>query len=149
MNPPPTPAHQRASFLLARLLDAACPSDLVVLEAVGVRVPDAVFVPDVIVADRTAALANRSGVLDAEIVELVVEIVSPGSRSMDRLTKPSLYAQAGVGLYWRVELQGGPWIHTYRLEDEAYGEEAMAGPDQPLEIREPFPVAIRVEDLAG
>jgi Uma2 family endonuclease len=76
-----------------------------VVEAVGVRLPDnTVFIPDVLVVARDAGLANRSGILDADDVALVVEIVSPGSRTTDRLTKPVLYALAGIASFWRVEL---------------------------------------------
>ncbi len=147
MNPPPTPAHQRASLLLARALDAAAPGDLLVVEAVGVRVPDGVFVPDIIVADRGAALANRSGILAAEVVRLVAEIVSPRSRSMDRLTKPALYARAGVPFYWRVELEEGPAIYAHRLDGESYAEIAAAGPGQVLEIEEPFSLSVLPGEL--
>lgn len=147
MNPPPTPVHQRASLLLARSLDSAAPDDLLVVEAVGVRVPDGVFVPDIVVADRAPAMANHSGVLGAEVVRLVVEIVSPGSRSMDRLTKPSLYARAGMRFYWRVELEEGPVIHAHRLDGAAYVEIAAVGPGQILDVDEPFKVSIVPEDL--
>jgi Uma2 family endonuclease len=118
-----------------------------VVEAVGVRVPDGLFVPDVVVADRSKALEHRSGVLPAEVVELVVEVVCPGSRSMDRLAKPSLYARAGIRFYWRIELEEGPSIHAYRLEDDAYVEFAVTGPGQVLEIVEPFQIVVRPEEL--
>ncbi|SCG74694.1 Uma2 family endonuclease [Micromonospora humi] len=41
--------------------------------------------------------------LHAADVALVVEIESPSSRRYDRLIKPTLYAEAGIPHYWRVE----------------------------------------------
>jgi Uma2 family endonuclease len=147
VNPPPSFTHQRASFLLARVLDAAAPDHFVVVEAVGVRVPDGLFIPDVLVADRSKASEDPSGVLPAEVVELVAEVVSPGSRSMDRLTKPSLYARAGIRFYWRIELDEGPSIHAHRLDGDEYVEFAVAGTGQPLEIVEPFQIVVRPDEL--
>jgi Uma2 family endonuclease len=42
----------------------------------------------------------------------VVEIVSPSSVTMDRVTKPAVYAEAGIPVYLRVELEGrgGPEV---------------------------------------
>jgi len=142
VNPTPTVRHQQASFALTAALGAAAPPDLLAVEAVGVRVPDGVFVADVLVADREVALADRSGLLDAGIVRLVVEIVSPSSRSMDRLTKPSLYASAGIQHYWRVELDGGPAVYAYRLDGQEYVAVAEGGPGQPLRLDRPFPVTV-------
>lgn len=142
VNPTPTVRHQQASRVIANLLEHAAPPDLLAVEAVGVRVPDGVFVPDVLVADRQVALADRSGLLDAGIVRLVVEIVSPSSRSMDRLTKPSLYAGAGIEHYWRVELDGGPAVYAYRLDGQEYVAVAEGGPGQPLRLDRPFPVTV-------
>jgi Uma2 family endonuclease len=71
-------------------------------------------------------LADQSGILDASAVLLVAEIVSPRSRAIDRLTKPPLYAQAGIPSLWRVELEEGPSVFAYRLEDGHYVEVAWA-----------------------
>lgn len=147
MNPSPTFGHQCASFLLARMLDSVAPDHLVVVEAVGVRVPDGLFVPDIVIADRSEAQSASHGVLPPEIVHLVAEIVSPGSRSMDRLTKPALYAGAGIRHYWRIELADGPVIHTYLLEGADYVEVAAAGTRDVLQVDEPFAVSIRPEEL--
>lgn len=63
----------------------------------GVRLPDdPVFIPDILLAEREPVLANHSGILDAADVHLVVEIVSPGSRTDRSDTKPVLYACADI-----------------------------------------------------
>ena len=149
VNPPPGGRHQRVSLRLAGSLDAIAPDGLVVVEAMGVRIPGgSVLIPDVLVADRDAVLANDSGILDPAVVRLVAEIVSPGSRTHDRLTKPALYAQAGIRSFWRLELDDGPVIHAYRLEGGTYVELATARPGQCLELDEPFPVSLDPADLA-
>lgn len=149
VNPPPGGRHQRVSLRLAGRLDSIVMAGLAVVEAMGVRVPGgSLFIPDVLVAERDAVLANDSGVLDAEVVRLVVEIVSPGSRTQDRLTKPALYAQAGIPSLWRVELDDGPAISAYQLEDGTYVEIATARPGERLELDEPFPVSLDPADLS-
>jgi Uma2 family endonuclease len=87
-------------------------------------------------------LADQSGILDASAVLLVAEIVSPRSRAIDRLTKPPLYAQAGIPSLWRVELEEGPSVFAYRLEDGHYVEVAWAEPGHVLTVDQPFPLSL-------
>src|ERR1044072_8348809 len=47
---------------------------------------------------------------------LAVEIVSPTSQSMDRITKPALYARAGIPYYWRIETDGGITVHAHKID---------------------------------
>jgi Uma2 family endonuclease len=53
-----------------------------------------------------------------EHVLLVVEVVSPGSETTDRVVKADQYAKAGITFYWRVEqvATGVPLIFTYVLD---------------------------------
>lgn len=155
VNPPPGGAHQLVSFKLATALHAAALPGLVVVEAMGVRLPDgSMFIPDVLVAQRDVVVANHSGILDPGAVALVVEIVSPGSRTTDRITKPTVYARAGIASFWRVELDDGPLVVAYRLEHGRYRLEhgryleiATARPGQPLTVDQPFPVTVDPADL--
>ncbi|HVW34128.1 MAG TPA: Uma2 family endonuclease [Acidimicrobiia bacterium] len=148
VNPPPGGRHQRVSLRLAGRLDAIAPDGLIVVEAMGVRIPGgSVLIPDVLVAQRDAVLANDSGILDAAVVHLLAEIVSPGSRTQDRLTKPALYAEAGIPSFWRVELDDGLAIHAYRLEGSTCVQVATARAGQRLELEEPFPISLDPADL--
>lgn len=54
-----------------------------------------------------------------EHVLLVAEIVSPGSETIDRKTKPDEYAQAGIRYYWRIEHMetDEPVVFTYILDE--------------------------------
>ena len=53
-----------------------------------------------------------------EHVLLVVEVVSPGSETTDRIVKADQYARAGIPFYWRVEqaAAGVPIVYTYVLD---------------------------------
>jgi len=148
VNPPPAAPHQVASLKLARMLFDATTPGLLVVETVGVHLPDnTMFIPDVLVATRDAVLANRSGILDPAAVALAVEIVSPSSRTTDRLTKPALYARVGIPSFWRVELDDGPAVFVYRLQQGTYVEVAAARPGEHLIVDEPFPLTFDPAEL--
>ncbi|MFE6742470.1 Uma2 family endonuclease [Streptomyces tubercidicus] len=53
-----------------------------------------------------------------EHVLLVVEVVSPGSETTDRIVKVDQYAKAGIPFYWRIEqaATGIPITYTYVLD---------------------------------
>jgi Uma2 family endonuclease len=143
VNPPAAVPHQAVSRRLANLLELACTAELIVVEAVGVRLPDnTVFIPDVLVVARDVGLADSSGILDSAAVALAVEIVSPGSRTADRFTKPAVYARAGIPSFWRVELEDDPGVFAYRLEQGRYVVAGTARPGERLVVSKPFPVSI-------
>lgn len=149
-SPPPAGRHQIFSFRLARLLDDSAPADLQPVEGLGVRVPGgSILVPDILVADRQAVLDARSGILDAETVRLVVEIVSPGSATMDRLTKPAIYARARIPDFWRGELDRRASIATFHLEASrgVYVAGGTAREGRSLEVQSPFALPLNVSEL--
>lgn len=140
VSPPPSGAHQLVSRNLTGLLAAASPPHLEVVEGLGVRMEShSVLIPDVMVAERQAVLDATGGIVPAGVVALAVEIVSPGSRTMDRVTKSALYAAAGLVSYWRVETERELTIHVHRLEGDVYVEVARSQPGQVLVVDEPFP----------
>ncbi len=143
MSPPPTLVHQAVVDRVRRLLRGAAGPDLEVLEAVGLQLPSALLVPDVLVASA-AAVWNGSSVLSPPDVLLVVEVVSPSSRTMDRITKPTLYAAAGVPAYWRVELSesGSASVVTFRLNETTYVEQAAVSPGDEVDLGWPLPLRL-------
>jgi len=150
VSPPPAFRHQVVSFQLAMKLQAAIPSQLLIAEAVGVRLLDgSMFIPDVLVAEAEAGWADRSGILDAGVVRLVVEVVSPGSTSRDRLLKPSMYAAAGVPAFWRVETVDDDDLRivAYALEGTVYREVDSARSGEVLALDQPFPIVIEVPSV--
>ena len=120
--PAPVPRHQRAVLRIARILDEyardhrgeafGAPLDIVVSRFDLVQ-------PDVVYVGRE----RRSQIdLDRPLrfpPDLAVELLSPGTESIDRGRKMQLLARFGVPEYWLVD----PYEHTvevYRLTDGAY-----------------------------
>lgn len=122
VSPCPSNIHQIIAMRLMVLLEDTCPGHLGVTQANDVQInARRSFNPDVLVTTDEAA-RRRTGKYSPEEVVLAVEIVSPTSQSMDRVTKPALYAKAGIPYYWMIETEGGIAVHTYKLEftDEVY-----------------------------
>jgi hypothetical protein len=70
-----------------------------VVEAVGVHLPNKrERIPDIVVVEREPDTAY---VTDTPV--LLVEILSPSTRSEDTLRKSTEYLAAGVGQYWLVD----------------------------------------------
>ena len=116
VTPPPDLEHARiASRLMAWLLAAGWDADQVV-QGAGLRVTGAVGdggrIPDLSVCSEV----RPGGWLDASDLVVVVEITSPGSRSMDAETKRREYAAAGIPRYWLVERAEMPIVTLFRLE---------------------------------
>ncbi|WP_407939858.1 Uma2 family endonuclease [Micromonospora tarapacensis] len=98
MSPSPTRLHQSIAGRLMAALEETCPTDLDVTHGVEVRLSrNRAFTPDVLVTELDAASRNPSYYRPNEVM-LVVEIVSEGSRSIDRVLKPALYAEADIPL---------------------------------------------------
>jgi len=147
--PSPTTGHQRLAGYLFAALDALCPPELAVTQAVDIRIArDRSLSPDVLIASAAATGRDPSFYVPTD-VRLVVEIVSRGSRVMDRITKPALYAQAGIPCFWRIETEGGLRVATYHL---AAGAEVYAPSGEftvLVEVDEPFPISMDIARLAG
>ncbi|NBM19090.1 Uma2 family endonuclease [Streptomyces sp. GC420] len=107
--------------------------------------------PDVVVFDKRGLDVQTLDCIPAEKVALAIEVVSPGSRSEDRILKPGLYAAAGIENFWRVERseEGLPEVHEFWLDEEAavyVPATARKVHTAKLAVDEPFPVEI---DLRG
>ncbi|MFD9795514.1 Uma2 family endonuclease [Streptomyces sp. NPDC059070] len=150
MSPAPGLRHQRASFRLHVALDAAAQAagaPVEVLEAINVTLPSGLVVPDIVVADA-GATANDQVSIDAEAVQLVVELVSPGNKTMDRKIKPMLYAEAAIPHYWRLEFDPAPRLIVNELNAGRYTETVIALPGTLTRIDAPFPLDIDPAGLA-
>jgi Uma2 family endonuclease len=131
----PSARHQRLARLVADGLDAVLPPEwctvmeLDVLIEGGptptVRAPDVVVIPKATADERTRQ--------DPADVLVAVEVLSPGSRRNDRVTKVAEYAEVGIAHYLLVEpgppvvltelaLDGG----TYRVRAEHRGTASLA-----------------------
>ncbi|KND40057.1 Uma2 family endonuclease [Streptomyces acidiscabies] len=144
MSPAPGVRHQRASFRLHVALDAAARAvgaPVEILEGVNVLLPSGLVVPDLVVADA-GATADDPVTIDIDAVQLVVELVSPGNRTMDRKIKPMLYAEAAVPHFWRLEFDPAPMLAVYELEGGRYTERTTALAGATTHLDTPFPIEI-------
>lgn len=122
MSPKPLPRHQHAVTVLTAGLNGQLPGALIALADVEVVVdaaPLTIRVPDVVVT-RTELYEEGLPRLAAADVLLAVEVLSDGSRRIDRVLKLAEYAEAGVPRYWIVDPGAPTTLLSYVLVDGAY-----------------------------
>jgi Uma2 family endonuclease len=152
VTPAPSFEHQRASVRLVTLLqDAgdAAGAEVEVIECVNLRLPGGgLNIPDLLVIDSTVLGPTPIELAPAHVLA-VVEIVSPSSRRVDRVLKPSVYADAGIPTFWRVELEPEPVIVVSTLVDGVYRVDATATAGSTTTLPSPFPVTFDPGQLIG
>ncbi|MFH9557378.1 Uma2 family endonuclease [Streptomyces globisporus] len=118
VSPSASKRHNRLARILANALDAAAGPDWNADTDFDVRLQD---VP--LTNRRADVIVYRAETIDLtptrpEHVLLVVEVVSPGSETTDRILKVDQYAKAGIPFYWRVEqaATGVPIVYTCVLD---------------------------------
>lgn len=142
--------HQLAAQRLAQQLDAQLPAkwesvldmEVVVLAAH----PPTVRVPDVVVT----WVGGPEDRLPAADVLLAVEIISPGSRSVDLHLKPYEYAEAGIPHYWVVDLDPpAPSITVYHVGAPEIGYVEAPAATGELVTTAPFDLRIDIPSLVA
>ncbi|MDT0203077.1 Uma2 family endonuclease [Nocardioides sp. AE5] len=134
--------HQAVSRRLANRLETDL-AGLHVYEAVNLRLPrDRIRIPDVAVFP-----SRERGYLSESVPVVVVEVLSPSTRSEDLLRKSVEYAEAGISQYWVLDpaasslevfdLVEGRWEPLLRLDDSTpTGEVVVDGHGTvPLDLR--------------
>lgn len=118
VSPSASKRHNRLARILANALDAAAGPEWNADTDFDIRLQDVPLTnrrPDVTVyrAETIDDAPTRP-----EHVLLVVEVVSPGSETTDRIVKVDQYAKAGIPFYWRIEraATGIPIVYTYVLD---------------------------------
>jgi Uma2 family endonuclease len=144
VSPSASKRHNRLARMLANAWDDAAGPEWNADTDFDVRLQDVPLTnrrPDVTVyrADAIDVTPTRP-----EHVLLVIEVVSPGSETTDRIVKADQYARSGIAFYWRVEQPpaGVPIVCTYVLDPAAgtYRDaEVFAGI---VKVSAPFPVEV-------
>ena len=140
----PSKLHQRAVGNLHVLLREACPPELEVFLAPTDYQPTRTrsLQPDLLVVSREDP---GDGAVTTPLA-LAVEVLSPSSRSIDRLLKRELYEQAGVEQYWLVDPEE-PSVTVWSRSGDRFGApEAVSGDDR-LQVESPLRVALRPSEL--
>ncbi len=132
MSPSPTPRHQLIAKVVLRQLDNYVERHGLGLVLYGTDVrlgktpegKDLVYRPEIvfIAADKAARVKGRIEV----VPDVVVEVVSPDSRSLDAETKYNDYEGAGVGEYWLID-PIDEQTKFYRLIDGRYAVAPVGG----------------------
>ena len=123
VTPAPTPHHQKVTArLLVKLIEHVEARDRGwVLQDVDLLFVSGQFLrPDLVVVAKEA----RQGITDRGVEvapALVVEVLSPSSRTIDRVKKPRRYLEFGVPAYWVVDPYDGV----------VWQWDASTGPDAP------------------
>ncbi|MFC9440961.1 Uma2 family endonuclease [Nocardia sp. NPDC057030] len=127
ISPSPTPRHNLVLPRLHAQVDAQLPPELVAvvdidldLQLVPADGPATVRQPDLLVVDNAEyeRVEAERGILRASAAQLVVEIVSPGSRRTDYVMKRSEYEDAGIPHYWIIDLSPPLSLVAFRLTEE-------------------------------
>jgi Uma2 family endonuclease len=133
----PSLQHQRVNAQVLRLLQDHAPPDLEVFLPVDVRLsPVRQIAPDVTVVRREDATGRR---LERAPL-LVVEVLSPSTRTVDLVLKRRVLEEAGVPSYWLVDPDDGV-VTVLELEEGGYREVAQ-GDD--VTVERPFPVRVHL-----
>jgi Uma2 family endonuclease len=102
--------------------------------------------PDVVVyrADTIDVTPTRP-----EHVLMVVDVVSPGSETTDRIVKVDQYAKAGIAFYWRIEqaATGVPLVYTHVLDPAARAYRDGEVFTSVVKVAAPFPAEIDLGQL--
>ena len=137
VSPAPSLNHQRVTFQLSKVLDAARPPGFEVLPGVeyapGV---DRAYQPDIVVVP-----AGLDGTRLPVAPLLAVEVRSRSTALVDRNLKWAAYARAAIRGYWIVDPRE-PRLTVFELAGAAYVEVASVAGDEAYDATEPFPVRV-------
>jgi Uma2 family endonuclease len=146
VSPAPFVRHQRAARALFLLLHAACPPGLEVLFAPFDFQPSRKrsFQPDLLVV-QSADLHEDEALIVPPLLN--VEILSKGSRSLDRVFKREMYATSRVDSYWIFDPREQEFVALAR-EGKQYVEVIRAKGDERITVEQPYVVEICPAEIA-
>ncbi|MEU5564023.1 Uma2 family endonuclease [Micromonospora musae] len=144
----PTRLHQSITVRLMAALEESCTAELDVTQGVQVRLSRSrAFIPDGLVTEFRAAARNPSHYRPNEVM-LVVEVVSESSRSIDRVLKPALYAEAAIPYFWRIETEAGIVVHAHELDPSRRSYVEKARMTDGILLPEPWEIDIPLSRIS-
>jgi Uma2 family endonuclease len=155
MSPSPTPDHMIALARLFAQLERQLPPQLGVVPDVDLDLqlaplgqPGWSRRPDLVIVGRKALERVRleGGLLRAEETEVVVEVVSPGSRRTDYVIKRGEYADAGIHRYWIVDLER-PISLIECVRSDEFGYVNASEVTGMFSTGVPCPLTVRLDEL--
>lgn len=135
--------HQNLGFRLCREFERQLPDHIVAIHEANVRLRTGrLVIPDVVVAtDLSEPL-----IFSATDIALTAEIVSPWGQARDRILKPAMNAESGIGWYLLVERDPALELILHRLDGGGYVEDQRAFEGERIEIAD-LGVTIEVDAL--
>jgi Uma2 family endonuclease len=124
VTPPPDTDHGEICMQLAAwLMRYGADPGLIKLQS-GVEIGDGMRIPDLMLLRARVA---RTSAVPPSRVALAVEVISPSTRTQDRVVKPGEYATAGIPYYWLVEPTSTPLAATVVRYSEPHGGRYLVG----------------------
>ena len=74
-------------------------------------------------------------------------IVAPSTVAQDRVAKPAQYAAAGIPLYWRIDIDDGIVVNTFRLNASAGAYELTGEYRDVVKVDEPWLIDLPVSQF--
>lgn len=147
--PPAGNGHSWSTLAAYRALHASRPDDVLLLHEVGVHVGlRRLYVPDLLAVRRGTPFHDNGH--DPGGVLLVVETVSPSSLTMDRVTKPAIYAEHGIPCFWRIDTPAGGQVRLQAFALGAQGtyvQETDLGPGEVATLEHPWEVRVDMAEF--
>lgn len=127
VSPPPSHRHQLAIASMVMQIGSAAPTGWLVAQDLGLQLGSDGRVPDLAVVRADAGAGEEPYPFGSEAFGLVGEVMSPSSRKTDLFAKPGEYAEAGIPIFWRLELDPSPRLHAFVLRGDGYVQVADIG----------------------